>query len=285
MNLAMETLEARRSVRSFSGYPLASGDRALIEGAIRGSGPCPFGTTPRFVLVEPHEVGAQASGRIGTYGVIKDAPAFIAGAVTPGPFVFADFGFALEGILLTAVSGGLGTCWLGGTFDRSGVVRALHLAGDEIVPAISPVGEPSERRTLADSAIRALAGSRNRKPWDRLFFDGTFGHALSAADAGPWAAALEAVRRGPSASNKQPWRLVRTGSVDAPGFHLFLDEDAVYNNAIKGIRLQELDIGIAMRHFEVAARAGKLPGSWTRLDEVPVQFGSPMVYYASWVVR
>jgi hypothetical protein len=278
----MQSLEARRSIRSFSGFPLTSADRTLVEGAIREAGPCPFGTNPRFVLVEPHEVGGQASGRIGTYGIIKDAPAFIAGAVKPGPFAFADFGYALEGIMLMAVSGGLGTCWLGGTFDRSGVVRALHLAEGEIVPAISPVGEPSDRRGLVDSAMRALAGSRNRKPWDRLFFDGAFGHAL--ADAGPWAAAFEAVRHGPSASNKQPWRIVRTGSPDAPGFHLFLEEDALYNNAIRGIRLQEMDIGIAMRHFEIAARAGRLSGYWVRLDETPVPFERPMVYYSSWVI-
>ncbi len=281
----MEALEARRSIRSFSGYPLTSGDRALVESAIRDAGQCPFSTKPRFVLVEPHEVGGQASGRIGTYGVIKDAPAFIAGAARPGPFAFADFGYALEGIMLAAVSGGLGTCWLGGTFDRSGVARALRLAVGEIVPAISPLGEPSGRRSLADSAIRALAGSRNRKPWDRLFFDDAFGHSLAAAEAGPWAVALEAVRQGPSASNKQPWRMVRTGPSGAPVFHLFLEEDALYNNAIRGIKLQEMDIGIAMRHFEVAARVGRLPGSWSRLDEVPVSSGSPMVYYSSWLVH
>ncbi len=282
MNLTMETLEARRSIRSFSGYPLTSGDRALIEGAIRDAGPCPFGTRARFVLVEPNESGGQASGRIGTYGVIKDAPAFIAGAVKPGPFAFADFGYAFEGILLAAVSGGLGTCWLGGTFDRSGVVRALHPEGDEIVPAVSPVGEPSGRKTLADTAIRALAGSKNRKPWDQLFFDNTFDRALAATEAGPWAVALEAVRQGPSASNKQPWRLVRTGRSGTPEFHLFLDEDTVYNNAIRGVRIQEIDIGIAMRHFEIAARAVNLPGSWGRREDEPVPAGSPLIYYSSW---
>jgi len=279
----MQALETRRSIRSFSGNPLTDGERAIIADAISDTGSMPFSTHPRFVLVVPDEPGGQASGRIGTYGVIKNAPAYIAGAVRPGQFAFADFGYAFEGIMLAAVSGGLGTCWLGGTFDRAGVVKTLQPASDEIVPAISPVGEPSERRTFADSAIRAIAGSRNRKPWDKLFFNGAFGHPLPASAAGPWAAALEAVRQGPSASNKQPWRIVMTGAAVSPEFHLFLDEDALYNNAIQGVRLQEMDIGIAMRHFEVAARVGKLPGSWGRLAEVPVSFGKPMIYYSSWM--
>ncbi len=285
MNLTMEALETRRSIRSFSGNPLTDGNRSLIEAAIEDTGAVPFGTHPRFVLVEPKQSGDQKSGRIGTYGVIKNAPAYIVGALKPSQFAFADFGYAFEGIMLSAVSGGMGTCWLGGTFDRAGVAKALQPAGDEIVPAITPVGEPSDRKTFADSAIRALAGSRNRKMWDKLFFNGAFGHPLAASEAGPWAAVLEAVRQGPSASNKQPWRVVRTGTAALPEFHVFLEEDALYNNAIPGVRLQEIDIGIAMRHFEVAARAGKLPGSWGRLAEVPVSSGSPMIYYSSWTAR
>ncbi len=184
MNLTMEALETRRSIRSFSGNPLTDGDRSLIEAAIDDTRTVPFGTHPRFVLVESKQPGDQKSGRIGTYGIIKNAPAYIVGALRPGQFTFADFGYAFEGIMLSAVSGGMGTCWLGGTFDRAGVAKALQLAGDEIVPAITPVGEPSERRTFTDSAIRALAGSRNRKPWDKLFFNSAFGHPLVASEAG-----------------------------------------------------------------------------------------------------
>ena len=221
-------------------------------------------------------------GRIGTYGVIKNAPAFVVGAVKPGPFVFADYGYALEGVVLAATANGLGTCWLGGTFDRNGATDALRLSEGELVPAITPIGETAERRTILDRTMRALAGSRKRQPWSSLFFDGNWNKPLSEAEAGPWARALEAVRLGPSASNKQPWRIARTGSAENPAFHLFLYEDAAYNSAIRGIRIQELDIGIAMRHFEAAAIALGLPGRWLRLDEPPVAFAQPLVYYSSW---
>jgi len=264
---------------------LRSDDRRRIESAIAASGPCPFGGRPRFSLVEPGVSDDVASGRVGTYGVIKNAPAFVVGAIRTAPYAFADFGYALEGVVLAAAAEGLGTCWLAGTFDRSGVTGKLRLNDGELVPAVTPIGEPAERRTLVDSAMRALAGSKKRKPWSELFFDSGWDRPLTEGGAGPWARVLGAVRAGPSASNKQPWRVVRTGSEAEPGFHLFLDEDKSYNSAIRGVRVQEIDIGIAMRHFEAAARALGLPGAWTRLDVPPVSYDDPLLYYSSWVTR
>jgi len=272
-------------VRSYSGQGLDSSDRRLLESAMASSGPCPFGTRPRFALVEPESVGDVASGRIGTYGIIKNAPAFIVGAAGNAPFACADFGYALEGIVLVAAANGLGTCWLGGTFDRSGAKEVLRLTEDEVVPAVTPVGEPADRRTMVDTAMRAFAGSKKRRPWAELFFDRTWNNPLAEEESGIWKPVLEAVRRGPSASNKQPWRIVRTGSDHDVVFHLFLCEDKAYNTAIRGVRIQELDIGIAMRHFEAAVRALDLPGRWSRMDKVPVAFDAPYVYYSSWVVR
>lgn len=277
-------MDTRTSVRSYSGLGLDSSDRRLIETAIASSGPCPFGTKPRFALVEPESVGDVASGRIGTYGIIKNAPAFIVGATHGAPFAFADFGYALEGVVLVAAANGLGTCWLGGTFDRSGAKEVLRLTEDEVVPAVTPIGDPAERRSMVETAMRALAGSRKRKSWAELFFDRTWNDALTEEQSGIWKPVLEAVRRGPSASNKQPWRFVRTGSEQDTAFHLFLYEDKVYNSAVRGVRIQELDIGIAMRHFEAAARALDLPGRWVRLEEAPVAYDAPCVYYSSWML-
>lgn len=283
-NINPETIDSRTSVRSYSGQPLNSADRRLVESAIASFGPCPFGTRPRLMLVEPGTEGELGSGRIGTYGIIQNAPAFIVGATTPGPFVFADFGYALEWVILAATANDLGTCWLGGTFDRSRLMETNRMSDEEIIPAVTPIGEPSERRTLVDSAMRLLAGSRRRHPWTDLFFNGTWNRPLEEADAGVWAVALSAVRAGPSASNKQPWRIVRTGRATEPEFHLFLDEDKPYNNVIRGVRIQEIDIGIAMRHFEVAALSSGLSGSWRRLEEPPVSYAAPLQYYASWQI-
>lgn len=282
MNFSIETINSRSSARSYFREALGAAERAALDKAITACGPTPFGSVPRFALVDADAVPGASGGRIGTYGVIKDAPAFLIGCVVPSPVAFVDYGYAMEGIVLAATAAGLGTCWLGGIFDRSGAARALDLKDGEVVPAITPVGRATERRSLADIAIRAAAGSGKRKSWDALFFDGSFALPLDRASAGPWAEALDAVRGGPSASNKQPWRLVRTGPASAPVFHLHLDENRAYTRAIPGILLQDLDAGIAMRHLEAAARDLGLPGSWKRLPAPPLALKDPMRYIATW---
>ncbi len=295
MKTTLDTIMERRSVRSYSGQALSPDQVALLEQAITDEvGCCPFGHRPRFRLTGPGLVrndlvrndgtGADpAAFRIGTYGVIKNPPAFIVGAVKAGPDAVLDYGYALEGIILAATATGLGTCWLGGTFDRTSTKELLSLVDGEIVPAITPVGVPADKRSLTERTMRFFAGSDSRKPWSQLFFDGEPGRPLGKVDAGEWTPVLEAVRMGPSASNKQPWRIFREGPSK---FNLLFVEDKAYNRAL-GIPIQELDLGIAMKHFELAARACELPGRWSRMAPPPATSvwasSGSLTYIASWV--
>lgn len=267
MEITLETLMKRRSVRSYSGQPLSTIQRVLLEQVmLKAAGPCLFGHQPRFRLAGPGLIpgegtgNAPASFKIGTYGLVKNPPAFIIGAVAAGPGAVLDYGYALEGIILAATATGLGTCWLGGTFDRNATKEFLDLKEGELIPAITPVGLPAEQRSLTERTMRFLARSDSRKPWDQLFYDGQLDKPLDMARAGEWTPVLEAVRMGPSASNKQPWRVLRD---DPSHFSLLFAEDRGYNNAL-GLPIQELDLGIAMKHFELAARACGLPGNWSK---------------------
>jgi nitroreductase len=282
MKITLDTLMERRSVRSFSGKPLSPDEFVLLEQVMEEQARlCPFGNRPRFMLTGPglarmnpdrplntNTGSAGASGvhhesggiKIGTYGVIKSPPAFILGAVAAGPDAVLDYGYALEGIILAATATGLGTCWLGGTFARTSVKELLALRDGEIIPAITPVGMAADKQSLTERTMRFFARSDSRKPWDSLFFDGQPGTPLDKATAGQWAPVLEAVRMGPSASNKQPWRILREGP---SRFSLLFAEDKKYNNAL-GLPIQELDLGIAMKHFELAAAACGLAGHWYR---------------------
>lgn len=281
MDITLDTIRARTSVRSYDGSPLSPADREAILAAFEESLPGPFGSRPRFALTEPAVVGS--AGKVGTYGVIRGAPAYVVGSVRPGDSAFVDFGYCLEGIVLAATGRGLGTCWLGGFFDRGAAARFLGMDRGEVVPAATPVGRPAEdRRTLMERVIRGSAASSRRKPFESLFFDCRFDRPLSPKEAGPWAEVLECVRIGPSASNKQPWRILLASSAESPAFHLFLDEDRLYSRAIPGVLLQDLDAGIAMRHFEAAARALGLPGGWSRPDVDPTEAKTRFRYIATW---
>jgi hypothetical protein len=68
----------------------------------------------------------------------------------------------------------LGTCWLGGTFNKKGFSKKMLLKKDEIIPAISPTGIISNKKVLKDSILETIAGSNYRKAWDELFFQDSF---------------------------------------------------------------------------------------------------------------
>ncbi|HAE22983.1 MAG TPA: nitroreductase [Spirochaetaceae bacterium] len=283
MDISLETLHARSSVRNYLPQALGQDTLDALSALIQGLEPCPFGTSPRFALSGKEIEADKTRGAIGTYGVIKGAPAYIVGCTRPEPWAFVDYGYAMEGLILGATALGLGTCWLGGIFNRGAAGRSLGLREGEVVPAISPVGIPSGRGSLADRIIRGSAGSDRRKPWSELFFADGWATPLSEEGAGPYAPVLTALRAGPSASNKQPWRVVLTRTEGGTALHLYLKEDLAYTKAIPGVLLQDLDAGIAMRHVSVACAELRLPGSWKRLTVDPAPGPAPLRYIASWL--
>jgi hypothetical protein len=174
-----------------------------------------------------------------------------------------DFGHAMERLVLAATDLDLGTCWIGGFFRRGRFSRRIALSRAERIPAVTSVGLILDREKAEDGLIRRRAGGSRRKPWPDLFYDGDFGTALSAASAGPWVTPLEMVRLAPSASNRQPWRIVRSGT----SWHFFIHRTPDYppriGRMVMGIEdLQRVDSGIAMCHFELSARELGLPGRW-----------------------
>ena len=171
------------------------------HGPVRFAGaPCPGGRRAG---------DREALKRLGTYGFIKGATGFLVGAVRRAPRDAEDYGYLVEQAILHATGLGLGTCWLGGTFTRQVRGSPGRPCRDEIMPAVISLGYPAD-----DGAARVRereAGSR-RLPASSLFFDERFDAPLALASGDPFAATLEAVRMAPSASNKQPWRLVRRGA-------------------------------------------------------------------------
>jgi nitroreductase len=263
--MILETIRERRSCRTYDPRPLEPGVQAEIEKLIRRPLEGPFGGKVRFRLVPAGRASAEKKLRLGTYGFVQGAPAFIAGAVAKAEHDLEDYGWCMEKVILGLTGLGLGTCWLGGSFRRTAFARAVDLAADEVQPAVSPVGHPASRKSPVDSLASVVAGSRGRRRWEELFL-------FDRDSAGPWVECLEAVRLAPSAVNGQPWRVVQgTGSAV---FHFCRVQAA-------GRPMQRVDMGIAMCHFELAAREVGLDGSW---EEFPGAVERPgLEYLASWV--
>jgi nitroreductase len=255
----METVQKRHSVRTYDQRPVSEEIRSRLRQLFLEYAGGPFGNPVRFELLDLGSVGPQEFKSLGTYGMIRGARLYILGAVKDIRGSQADLGYCLEKIILEATAMKLGTCWLGGTFRRSSFARRMQLAEDELLPAITPVGYPAESKTIQDVLVRSGARSSRRKPWHELFFTGDDKTELTENEAGHYRNALEAVRLGPSASNRQPWRIVK----DRNGrYRLYLKENRLYNRALGKIRLQHLDMGIAMSHFVLAAREQGINGRW-----------------------
>lgn len=264
----LELVRERFSCRTYLRKPLEDEVRERLGEALSGLGAGPFGGRPRLVLMaaSPDDEGALKG--LGTYGTIKDPQAFVVGIMGEGEGgrAFEDFGFLMERAVLEATDLGLGTCWLGGFFRRSRFAKKAGLARGETIPAVVSVG------TCADDAksgglFGRISRRSSRLPAGELFFLGTFDRPLPAGDAGLYAAALEAVRWAPSASNKQPWRIVRQSG----RWHFYLRRTKGYGTGIQSrllgqADLQRVDMGIAMCHFELAAREAGASGTWEIAD-------------------
>lgn len=247
---AIDVIRKRTSVRTYEQRPVEAEKLERLK-AFFTEVQNPFGSKVRFELVE------SSAQKIGTYGFIKGAKTYFAGCVKKGGLDVEGFGYAFEQVVLLATALGLGTCWLGGTFKRSTFIEQLKPQG-EFLPAVSPLGYAAERKSLTEMAVAAGAGARKRRRFGELFFDGSVGKPLMPED-GALKTCLEMVRIGPSASNKQPWRVIVKGGICH--FYAVLDKRYAGNTAY-GFEMQRIDLGIAACHFELSAHELGLPGGF-----------------------
>lgn len=273
-----ELINNRISVRNYDRREISASILEEISNYCASLNRGPFNNRVRMELLDLGRLDRQELKPLGTYGFIKGARYYILAAVRETEKALEDLGYCLENAIIKATSLGLGTCWLGGTFKRAAFASAMQLAEDEMLPAITPIGYPFREDSTRGALIRFGAQSHKRKPWKELFFSGGVERPLAESEAGPFRNALEAVRLGPSASNRQPWRLIRDQS---GAFHFFLKENVFYNRILGKYKMQHIDMGIAMSHFEMVAREENLPGDWSR--DRPAQSPSGMHYVATWL--
>ena len=283
MGSMIEAIGRRLSTRAYADRPVEEEIKREIAGWLEANRRGPFGGRVGLGLLDFDELERKQVRSLGTYGFIRGARLFIVSAIADTPEARADLGYCLERVILEATSRGLGTCWVGGTFKRSHFARRIGVSSGEIVPAVTPIGYPRDKKSMADRAIRRLAGSDHRKAWDELFFSGDLATPLSKDDCGGFAVSLESVRLGPSASNHQPWRVVKAAGRGADVFHFYLERTGGYERKFGGINLQDIDMGISLCHFELSARELGLDGKWDRRPP-ELEVGSAE-YIASWVAE
>jgi nitroreductase len=269
-----EIVRRRRSVRTYEKKPVPRDVRDRIT-AYTETLDSPFPARPSFQLIETEL--APNGAKLGTYGMIRGAGLFITSSVADTAFAVEALGYEFEKLILFLTSLGLGTCWLGGTFNRGEFRKLLDCPGEALFPAISPVGF-FERKSLKEIMVRGAVRADTRKPWKELFFDGNFASPLTEAAAGAHKVPLEMVRLGPSASNKQPWRIVRAGR----SFHFYEYKLPGYSSAFN-FDMQSIDLGIAACHFHLACLENGLGGAFDLNADPHLRQPENVLYKFSWV--
>jgi len=276
-------IQERYSVRLYSKTPLTADAQDCLQDRLHTLRRGPLGSPVRFILAAATDQERSSLRGLGTYGFIKNPTAFIIGAVEMGEHALEDYGYMMEQAILNATLLGLGTCWLGGSCTQSSFAARIGRQPGEIVPAVTAAGLPAPDARQRD-IIRRRARADHRLPWHTLFYDHAFDTPLVPPAAGAFAPALEMVRIAPSASNRQPWRVVK----DGPSWHFYLQRTPGYGKGslvftiLRLADLQRLDVGIAMCHFELTAGELGLKGTWQAEDPgIPVP-DEQTIYIATW---
>ncbi len=269
-----KTVNARSSVRTYENRDLTANEKAQINAYIDNLSN-PFSADVTFRLLE--KASSTNGEKLGTYGVIKGAGNYIVASAAEKELALEALGYSFEKLILYATSLGLGTCWLGGTFNRSGFAAAMNLKEGDLFPCISPIGYPAGKKSTMESLMRWVSKADQRKEWSELFFKQNFSQPLTKDDAGEFAFPLEMVRLAPSAVNKQPWRIVQ----DKDAYHFYLARSLKSDN--EKVDLQRVDMGIATCHFHMAVLEKELPGKFQKLAKPGIQSPEQVQYIYSWI--
>lgn len=138
-------------------------------------------------------------------------------------------GYYGEYIVLEATRLGLGTCWVGGTFDKRNAIFDIN-EGEEFVCVIT-IGNVIEKLSFKENMIWKINHRKERSLESFYIAEETPPHWFLKG--------IEAVKKAPSAVNRQKYKFTYNGTVSA------YTEDT--------IQYAMIDLGIAKAHFSIAA--------------------------------
>ncbi|WP_432666936.1 nitroreductase family protein [Wukongibacter baidiensis] len=258
----IETIKKRKSIRTYDNKPITKDDYEKINQylSIEENLLGPLGRRMKFEVVQVSKNMSDKGIKLGTYGFIKNPKAYIVGMVENSNETLVEFGYVFEKLILFLTELNIGTCWLGGSFNRNSFEKQIDLKDDEIIPCITPIGYTKDKKRLFDKTLRMMIKADNKKSWDDLFYNASFEKKLMEEDADKFKTPIEMVRLGPSASNKQPWRIVLSDNKDV--CHFYLERTPNYGGNKIGFDMQRIDIGIAMCHFELACKELAIKCNW-----------------------
>ncbi|MDL2323766.1 nitroreductase family protein [Ruminococcaceae bacterium OttesenSCG-928-A16] len=221
----LEAIDRRISRRSYAG-PVPAEKQTLLQQQIKRVN-AKSGLAIRFVA----EGGTLFGGFAASYGMFSGVRSFFMLVGNQAdPHLKEKAGYYGQQLVLEATKLGLGTCWVGGTFNRKTLTRALQ-PGQQLV-AVIVVGLVKQVQTVKEKLVYNVAHRSSKTPQQMMETDLTppswFVNGVTAAS------------KAPSAINRQP--VCFSWQKGVARAEIAAETDSEW-----------IDLGIAKLHFELAA--------------------------------
>jgi nitroreductase len=269
----LDTIKSRASCRTFKPVPLSPADNRSLEAFIRENDTGLDNEHIPFTIIG--EKAGEKPMKL-DYGIIKGHCTYVMGASKASVTSRVNYGYLMEKVVLKATEMSLVTCWVG-YFDPEYFNADIKIENGYEIPSIVVIGYPTATPSLLDKVVRFSAKSAKRQAWSALFFNYHSKAALSGESVKKYSDSLEMVRLAPSSGNTQPWRVFFDDTANE--FH-FYKKPVSKRYEAKG--LHEIDVGIAMSHFELVSVYNGLSGGWIRLEKGRVKAIDDFQYIMTW---
>ena len=151
-------------------------------------------------------------------------------------------GYYGETIVLQCAYHGLGTCWVGGTYNENKMLESLDLPKKVRLYGVITIGYVSPKKSILENAFYK-ATHKSNKPYQKMF------EVCDEKLPDDYEYAMKLVEAAPSAVNRRPVKFryekgIISASVDEP-----------YSD-------KSIDFGIAKLHFQLGMSARGIKGEW-----------------------
>lgn len=221
----LQAIENRKSRRVYSNTPIESKKLFQLEQFIQQ---CNEASGLSIQLVAD---GSAAFGSFKkSYGIFTNVKTLIAFVgKSNDEHLKEKVGYYGEKLVLEATKMELGTCWVGGTFNRDGNI--VNVGTDEALVCVIPVGNVAEE-AFKEKLIHKIAARKTKKIEDFYTAEGTVPSWFMDG--------MKAVQKAPSAINSQK-------------VHFTLSDEVIRVSIPDNSKFDLIDLGIAKLHFEMGA--------------------------------
>jgi nitroreductase len=243
----VEAIDLRRSVRKFEQKPLEESECEEIQRIIETLKPISEEEEVYLELItDGSSVYDNFGGLLDQYFKVK-APAYIAISAKKSLHYLENVGYVGEALVLELTRRKYGTCWVG-NIDRDAVSDVVDLKDEYEYVITIALGMPEEEIRWEIEPER-----KNRKSY-KTFVKGDFD-----ADMIP---IFKSIEKAPSSMNSQPWLLLAEGS----DIHFYMRNTNIFTKKML-TKLNKVDVGIAMKHFESELLEIGREIKWCNLDK------------------